>query len=143
MTLRTEFHAPAPDATVDVLFANAVLHWLPDHAALFTKLFAMLRPGGVLAVQMPHNFSEPSHCLMRELQGPWGPRTTGVRALTPVESATFYYDVLAPGAATVDIWQTRYEHVMADAAAIVEWVKGTGLRPYLENLENLKVGKGS
>jgi trans-aconitate 2-methyltransferase len=124
----------APRAPVDVLFANAVLHWLPDHAALFAKLFAMLRPGGVLAVQMPHNFSEPSHRLMRELPGPWAPRTANVRALTPVDSAAFYYDVLAATAATVDIWHTRYEHVMADAAAIVEWVKGTGLRPYLEAL---------
>jgi trans-aconitate 2-methyltransferase len=123
-----------PEAPVDVLFANAVLHWLPDHAALFEKLFSMLRPGGVLAVQMPHNFSEPSHRLMRELTGPWAPRTTHVRALEPVANAAFYYDVLAPRAASVDIWQTRYEHVMADASAIVEWVKGTGLRPYLDSV---------
>jgi trans-aconitate 2-methyltransferase len=119
---------------VDLLFANAVLHWLPDHAQLFPRLLAQLAPGGVLAVQMPHNYHEPSHRLMRELPGAWQERTSALRALTPVESAAFYYDVLAPHAAALDLWGTRYEHVMADESAIVDWVKGSGLRPYLDAL---------
>jgi trans-aconitate 2-methyltransferase len=123
-----------PAASVDVLFANAVLHWLPDHATLFPTLFEWVRPGGALAVQMPHNFEEPSHRLMRELPGPWAERVAEVRALTPAASPAFYYDLLATHSSEVDIWETRYEHVMADAAAIVEWVKGSGLRPYLDAL---------
>jgi trans-aconitate 2-methyltransferase len=124
-----------PDGPVDLLFANAVLHWVPEHAQLFPRLFEKLTPGGVLAVQMPHNYEEPSHRLMRGTPGPWAARLAALRALIKVESAGFYYDLLAPRAAHLDVWQTRYEHVMDDAQAIVEWVKGTGLRPYLEALE--------
>jgi trans-aconitate 2-methyltransferase len=124
-----------PDGPVDLLFANAVLHWVPDHARFFPRLFAKVTPGGVLAVQMPHNYDEPSHRLMRETPGPWATRLAAVRALVKVESAAFYYDLLAPHAAYLDVWHTRYEHVMDDTQAIVEWVKGTGLRPYLDALE--------
>ena len=120
---------------LDVLFSNALLQWLPDHANLLPALLAQLAPGGVLAIQMPYNFSEPSHRLMRETPGPWAARTSSVRARSPVETPAFYYDALAPIASAVDIWQTRYEHVMPDVTAIVEWVKGTGLRPYLDVLE--------
>lgn len=124
-----------PGAPADLLFANAVFQWLPDHAALFPKLLARVAPGGVLAVQMPHNFEEPSHRLMRETYAHLRPGQPEPRGLTPVASAAFYYDLLAPAARSVDIWRTTYEHVMADAAAIVEWVKGTGLRPYIDDLE--------
>jgi trans-aconitate 2-methyltransferase len=126
------FRAERP---LDVLFANAVMQWLPDHAALFPALLAQVSPGGVLAVQMPYNFEEPSHRAMRELDGPWRSRTQSVRAHTPVSDAQFYYDLLAPHAQLVDIWQTTYQHVMPDTKAIVEWVKGTGLRPYLDALQ--------
>lgn len=122
---------------VEVLFANAVLQWLPDHATLFPQLFAKVAEGGALAVQVPRNFSEPSHRLMRELPGPWRERldaATTLRTASPVDTPAFYYDLLAPHARRVDIWQTTYEQVMPDAKAIVEWVKGTGLRPYLEAL---------
>lgn len=130
-----------PSEPLDVLFANAVLQWLPAHDELFPRLFSQLRPGGALAVQMPRNFEEPSHRAMRETQaapghGDWGARLASVRASTPVASPEFYYDLLAPHARSVDIWQTTYQHVMTDAAAIVEWVKGTGLRPYLDALSD-------
>jgi len=121
-----------PPEPVDLIFANAVLHWLPDHASLMPRLLSSLGSGGVLAVQMPSNFREPSHRLMREVPGPWSRAVSAVRALTPVEAPAFYYDLLAARGARVDLWQTTYEHVMADAAAIVEWVRGTGLRPYLD-----------
>jgi len=123
------------EAPVDVLFANAVMHWVPDHAARFPALLDQVRPGGVLAVQMPRSFDQPSHRLMRELPGPWRPRLDRVDAVTPAAGPDFYYDLLAPRARRLDIWQTTYEHVMPDAAAIVEWVKGTGLRPYLDALD--------
>jgi trans-aconitate 2-methyltransferase len=123
-----------PDAPVDVLFANAVLQWLPNHPALFPALLEHVREGGALAVQMPRNFQEPSHRLMRSIPGPWTRRIDHVRALTPTASPGSYYDLLAPHVARVDIWQTTYEHVMPGAAAIVDWVKGTGLRPYLDAL---------
>ncbi|HSY40587.1 MAG TPA: trans-aconitate 2-methyltransferase [Polyangia bacterium] len=119
---------------VDLLFANAVFHWLPDHATLFPSLIGALRQGGALAVQMPQSFEEPSHRLMREVRARMMPGRREVKAATPVAGPAFYYDLLAPRATAVDIWRTTYEHVMPDAAAIVEWVKGTGLRPYLDDL---------
>ena len=132
--IESDLRAYRPEAPVDVIFANAVFHWLPDHQQLLAALLEQLRPGGALAFQMPYNAEEPSHRAMRELPGPWLPRLRRVRPEAPVGTPQFYYDSLAPRAATVDIWQTRYEHVMPDADAIVEWVKGTGLRPYLEAL---------
>lgn len=124
-----------PEAPVDVIFANAVLHWLPDHERLFPALLAQLKPGGALAVQMPYNHDEPSHRWMRELPGPWTARLAGIVPKSPVHPPAFYYDLLAPRASALDLWETRYEQVMPDADAIVEWVKGTGLRPFLEQLE--------
>ena len=123
-----------PERPVDLVFANAVLHWVPDHERFFPSLLEQLEPGGVLAIQMPCNHDEPSHRWMRELPGPWASRLEGFVPKSPVHPPEFYYDLLAPRASALDIWQTRYEQVMADAAAIVEWVKGTGLRPFLEHL---------
>lgn len=123
-----------PGEPVDVLFANAALQWVPRHDTLLPRLFERLRDGGALAVQMPNNFDQPSHRLMRELEGPWAARTAAVRSASPVASPAFYYDLLAPRARHIDLWQTTYEHVLPDAASIVEWVKGTGLRPYLDVL---------
>lgn len=130
----SDLRAFRPDGAVSVLFANASLHWVPDHAALLPALLDQLAPNGSLAFQMPDNFQEPSHRLMRELILHYLPDLSAVKTHPPIESASFYYDLLAPRARHVDIWQTRYEQVVPDAAAIVEWVKGTGLRPYLEAL---------
>jgi trans-aconitate 2-methyltransferase len=121
-------------AALDVAFANATFQWVPEHATVFPALFSQVAPGGALAVQMPYNQNEPSHRLMREVPEPFRSHIDGARALQRVSSPAFYYDLLAPHAERVDIWQTTYEHVMLDASAIVEWVKGTGLRPYLEAL---------
>ena len=124
-----------PAAPVDLLYGNAVAQWLPDHGALLPSLLSHLRPGGVLAIQMPHNHHEPSHRLMRETPGPWAERLRAVRATPRVSPVAQYHDWLAPVASRVDLWETTYQHVMSDADAIVEWVKGTGLRPYLDALD--------
>jgi trans-aconitate 2-methyltransferase len=123
----------------DVVFSNAALQWVDDHATLLPKLLARVAPGGALAVQMPGNFDAPAHCLMRELAASpaWRDHfpADGVHEWH-VRDLPSYYDILAPVAAAVDFWQTEYQHIMADAAAIVEWYKGTGLRPFLEALAN-------
>jgi trans-aconitate 2-methyltransferase len=124
-----------PDTPPDLLFANAVFHWVPDHAWLFPSLIERLPAGGVLAVQMPHSFDEPSHRLMRETRAAVAPGRPATGAAVPVGDAGFYYDLLAPRARAVDVWRTTYQHVMPDAGAIVEWVKGTGLRPYIDDLD--------
>lgn len=123
-----------PEEKADVLYANAVFQWLPDHLDIMVKLMDHLRPGGLLAVQMPDNLSEPSHAAMAETaqDGPWAERFTDWKKRAPLPSPATCFDRLAPKAAQVDIWHTIYNHPMADATAIVEWVKGTGLRPWLE-----------
>lgn len=127
----------APEAPVDVIFANAVLQWLPGHPALLVRLMGYLAPGGVLAVQMPDNLAEPTHRLMRETAAamPFADRLAGAARL-PLPSPAHYFGLLRPHAASVDIWHTIYNHPMASAEAIVEWVAATGLRPFLDPLDD-------
>jgi trans-aconitate 2-methyltransferase len=126
-----------PKEAPDLLFANAVFQWVPEHQKALKQLMGTLARGGVLAVQMPDNLEEPTHLLMREtaLSGPWAPRmaaATATRGRLPDPSG--YYDLLKPGAASLDIWHTLYNHVLASPQAIVEWVRGTALRPFLDAL---------
>jgi trans-aconitate 2-methyltransferase len=126
-----------PHEPAALLFANAVFQWLPDHVALMARLMDGLRPGGVLAVQMPDNLQEPSHLLMEEsaLAGLWATAfAKGTPRRKPLPAPAAYFDALGSKAARVDVWHTAYNHPMADAADIVEWVKGTGLRPYLDHI---------
>ncbi|HEX5661236.1 MAG TPA: trans-aconitate 2-methyltransferase [Polyangiales bacterium] len=116
----------------DVLFANALFQWVPNHDTLLPGLLQSLKPGGVLAFQVPDNLDQPTHRLMREVEGPWSAATRTLQPRVSRGSPAFYFDLLAPHASEVDIWRTAYEHVMPSPEAIVEWVKGTGLRPYLE-----------
>jgi trans-aconitate 2-methyltransferase len=127
-----------PDDSIDVALANAVLQWMPDHAAVFPALVAKLAPGGCLAVQVPDNLDEPAQRLMREIanEGSWGGKLVGAdRARVPIESAEWYYRLLRARCGRVDVWRTTYYHPLADANAIVEWFKGTGLRPFLDPLD--------
>ena len=128
-----------PERAPDLIYANAVLQWLPDHGRLLPRLFGLLAPGGVLAVQMPDNLAEPSHRLMREVAaaGPWAdaigdPAVAG--RLGRMLSVDGYYDALAPLAAEVDVWRTAYQHRMDGARAIVDWVSATGLKPFTDAL---------
>lgn len=125
----------APNA-YDLMLSNAVLQWLPAHETLFPRLFGMLAAGGRLAVQMPDNLDEPAHRLMREVaaEAPWAPRLRGVER-TERFDARRYYALLRPQAARVDVWRTTYHHPLRGGAdAVVEWFKGSALRPYLAAL---------
>jgi trans-aconitate 2-methyltransferase len=127
----------APVERYDLIFANAVFQWVPDHATLLPRLAGLLNPGGCLAVQMPNNMDEPSHRLMREVAaaGPWaGTLAAAAGAREEIGSFEDYYAWLCTAGCRVDIWQTTYVHALAGAAAIVEWFKSTGLRPYLDPL---------
>ena len=139
-----------PDAPVDVVFSNATLQWLPDHDRLLPRLLGFVAPGGALAVQMPLNWGAPSHRLMRETLADGGP---GGRPLGPPElraslaapwvaEPSAYADRLAAAAADrgrdvdLDVWETTYLHILDGDDPVVEWVKGTGLRPILNGLDD-------
>ena len=132
----------SPPAPADLLFSNATLHWLDDHAALLPRLAAQLAPGGVLAIQMPDNRQSPSHLLMGEAAaaGPWHPKLARLRPVYgSMQSPDAYYRILAPVTRQLDIWETTYLHVLPESTGgdnpVVEWTKGTALRPYLDALE--------
>ncbi|MBB3772085.1 trans-aconitate 2-methyltransferase [Angulomicrobium tetraedrale] len=125
---------PAPGT--DLIFGNAVFQWVPEHPAVLARLLGALPEGGVLAVQLPDNVTEPSHALMAETaaQGPWAAKNASVgREVLPSVGA--YYDRLKPLARRVDIWHIYYNHVLDGPAAITEWFASTGLRPYLAPLD--------
>jgi trans-aconitate 2-methyltransferase len=126
-----------PVAPPDLIYANAVFQWVPDHVAVLVRLVGALAPGGVLAVQMPDNLDEASHRAMRDTAAEKdfaeAFRAPVTREVLPSVGA--YYDALRPVAAHVEIWRTTYHHALAGADAIVEWVKGTGLRPFLDRLD--------
>ena len=131
-----------PDAVPDVLYSNAVIQWVPDHRTLVARLWGLLPSGGCLAVQAPLSWDMPSHRIMRQTLddggaggAPIGPpelrRAVGNRW---VQDADFYYDLLAPQAVHLDVWTTEYQHILAGADPVLEWVTGTGLRPILNGL---------
>src|SRR5262245_11925827 len=127
-----------PQERTDLLFGNAVFQWVPDHAAVLQRLLRALPEGGVLAVQMPDNTNEPALMLMEEVasRGPYAAHPTlehAARGDLPTPGG--YYDLLQPLATRLDIWHTVYNHVMAGPAAIVEWFKGSALRPFLDALD--------
>lgn len=135
---RGDIAALPADRRFGLVYSNAALQWLPDHETLFPRLFGLVEPGGVFAAQMPDNLDEPSHRAMRDTarEGPWAAKigdADEVRArLLPAER---YYDLLAREASAVDIWRTTYHHVMESPDAIVEWLSATGLRPFLDPLD--------
>ena len=121
----------------DVIYSNAALHWLPGHAQLFPALLAQLAPGGVLAVQMPRNFGAPSHTLIADTvrTGAWCARLEALLQPSPVAAPETYYDMLAPLAARLDIWETEYLQVLEGPDPVKEWTKGTWLKQFLDALE--------
>ncbi|GGE41718.1 trans-aconitate 2-methyltransferase [Agaricicola taiwanensis] len=125
------------DEPVDLIFANASMQWVPDHRMLYPRLVGMLTEAGTLAVQTPDNLDEPAHHAMREVaaQGPWASKL-GKAGREARHTADWYYELLKPLCARVDVWRTIYHHPMKDGAAgVVEWFKGSALRPYLAALD--------
>lgn len=125
-----------PDRPFDLVFSNAALHWLSGHETLFPRLAEAVTPGGTLAVQMPRNFAAPSHAALFDLaESPrWRSRLAGLVRRNPVEDPAWYYDVLASRMRSVEIWETEYLHALPGELPVVDWLKGTWLRPFLDAL---------
>lgn len=123
------------DATVDLVVSNAALHWIDDHPAVLARWSAALRPGGVLAVQVPANFAAPSHQHLYALaeSRPWRDRLGRLRrgAVLPLVE---YVRLLRSLGLEVDAWETTYLHALEGERPVLEWMKGTALRPLLAAL---------
>lgn len=132
-----DFESWEPDVPPDVIYANAAFQWSRDPVALVRRLFAHLAPGGVLAFQVPQNFDQASHVVMREVasNGSWAERLADARWYDPggFARATDYSRALPR--ARRDIWTTEYLHVLRGPDPVFRWMAGTGLRPFLERLE--------
>lgn len=127
-----------PAAPVDLIFANAALHFVVDHRALMARLVSYLRTDGCLAVQMPNNMHELSHEAMRMVaaDGPWADRLVPIaKSLPMIGPIEEYYGLLAPICREMEIWQTTYVHPLHGTNEVAQWFEGSGLRPFLEPLD--------
>lgn len=139
-----------PPAPVDLIFSNAALHWLPDHAALIPRLMGLLKPGGVLALQMPNQTGAASHQCIAESIAALSldaavKADLRARQVAPLARPQDYYEWVAPQAGSVDQWETVYTHVLeaapAGSSAVAEWTRSTSLQPVLAALpEALRAG---
>ena len=130
-----------PDEAIDVIVSNATLQWIPEHRDLLGRFLSWLRPGGWLAFQVPGNFQAPSHRLLAELR--LSPRwfdAVGVDAVDhlAVDDPAGYAELVGDLGCTVDAWETTYLHLLRGPDPVVEWVKGTALRPVLAALTDLE-----
>ena len=125
-----------PEEPAGLVFANASLHWLDDHDILFPALVSTLAQGGVLAVQMPRNYDEPSHRILSEVAGRdrWTDRVGHRVGWRPVDEPAVYFDRLVNLCDEVSLWETVYLHVLQGEDAVAQWVKGTAARPFLNDL---------
>lgn len=119
----------------DVVFSNACIQWIPDHRRLLAEMFSLLTPGGVLAVQTPLQAKHPVHAIIQEVSKSekWQDKILPGRLFYNLTEEE-HFDVLSALTGNFRLWEITYFHKMPSYESIVEWYKGTGLRPYLEQL---------
>ncbi len=127
------------DIKFDLVFSNAAIQWVKNHAVLLPKLKNLVSSGGALAIQIPAHQRSHLHRAMITIaqDSQWLKYMQHAQTALSLETPQFYYDVLLP-ANKIVLWQTAYQHVMPNPEAILEWIRGTGLRPFLEALPNAK-----
>ncbi|MGW0995487.1 trans-aconitate 2-methyltransferase [Streptomyces sp. NPDC002523] len=135
-----------PEEPYDLIVSNATLQWVPGHAERFADWIAGLTPGGTFAFQVPDNIDALLHSLMRDLAATprWKPRLADVlREVDSVDTPCAYLDRLARLGCATDVWQTTYFHVLEGEDPVLDWVKGTGLRPALTALADDPEAQGA
>jgi trans-aconitate 2-methyltransferase len=124
------------DRKYDLVFSNAALQWIPDHEKLLPRLLDLLNDKGGLAVQVPANNESPLHKALSAVSSRqmWNKFTAGCEQLLNYRSSAYYYDLLSPVVSEIDLWETRYYHILTSHQGLIEWYRSTGMRPFLERL---------
>lgn len=122
----------------DLVFSNAVIQWIPNHEALLIKFHNLLSDDGVVAVQIPQFWDMPLGKIIDNIANDtrWKDQTDGVSELLTIHNHSFYYDILSDFFNVIELWETHYIHVLENHLAIMEMMRSTGLKPYLERLVN-------
>lgn len=131
-----DFNTWTPTEKPDLIYSNAALHWVTDHDVLFPRLISLLKPNGVIAIQMPSMHDAPLRALQNEVAatGPWASilKDAGfARGLLPTGT---YYDIVRPLTKHLDLWETTFLHVLTGENAVTQWAEGSSLRPFLDAL---------
>ena len=139
---QTDIGSWSPLTVPDLIYTNAALQWVPEHETLLPSLLNKLRPGGVLAMQVPRHFESPSHLELRELvmQSQWRAKLEPL-LLAPIPSPETYWRWLSPHARNLDIWETIYLQVLDGKDPVVNFMRGTALRPFLSALPEPEAAK--
>lgn len=126
------------DEPFDLVFSNAMLQWLPDHRSLCPHLLEQVAPGGALAVQAPAHYDSALHGEILDVSRHpgWNDRMEAARTALTREPPSLYFDILQSRASRIDLWETIYYHIVAGPESVIEWFRGTGLRPFLEVLSS-------
>ena len=126
----------------DAIFSNACLQWVPDHKKVLPMLFDRLNENGVMAIQMPINTEEPLFIIITEIvnEEKWN-FPSSLHEQNRTLSGSEYFDIIYPLTDTFDIWETTYYHDMPSVNAMIEWVKGTRLLPYIQSLNETKAAQ--
>jgi trans-aconitate 2-methyltransferase len=126
-----------PQSLPDVIVSNAVLQWVPGHRELLVRWADQLADGGWLAFQVPGNYDQPSHAILRELvaSARWRPLLRDVELNRQSADPADYAELLAGAGCEVDAWETTYVHILRGDNPVLEWYQGTGLRPVLAVLD--------
>ena len=125
-----------PASDTDVLVSNAALQWVPNHRQLLDQWMELLPAGAWLAFQVPGNFGSATHTLLREVAGRprWGGSASAALRVDAVDDPSAYAERLVRAGWSSDVWETTYLHALPGESAVLEWMRGTGLRPVLQAL---------
>lgn len=126
------------DIKYDIVFSNAAIQWIPGHENLLLKLFSFLSTGGALAIQIPQFNEMPLGKSLEKISGKikWKELTHGCRELFTYHESGYYYDILAQSSNSIEMWETSYCHVMDSHESILEWIRSTGLKPYIDRMKD-------
>jgi trans-aconitate 2-methyltransferase len=122
----------------DIVFSNATIQWIPNHASLLKKFHALLSGHGLLAIQVPLFWDMPIGQKLLEIgsNDRWNSATKRVKELFTIHDPSFYYDHLSDLFNSIDIWVSDYFHILSSQSSILEMIRSTGLRPYLDSLKS-------